>query len=94
MSQIGHLIVTPDVAIQRPSDQLWFRFETYQLRAAEWGFNLRQADGKAASNISDPDWHSESQVIGWLHDNIESWDRVEGLGWCSDSRDAPTGMAM
>lgn len=90
MTQIGHLVVTHDIAIERPSDHVWFHFETYRLRYAEWGFNLWRANGDGARNVSDPDWHSESSVKEWLEENIESWDIVPGYGWCVTDRVAPT----
>lgn len=90
MSKIGHLVVTRDVAIERPSDHVWFHFETYKLREGEWGFNLWRANGHSASNVSDPNWSSESAVMKWLDDHIESWDIVKGYGWCVTNRVAPT----
>jgi hypothetical protein len=94
MSQIGHLVVTRGIAIERPSDHLWFRFETYLLNPGEWGFNLTHADGHPTKSISDPDWKSESQVVDWLRENIEGWGHVDGLGWCSDGREQPAAMKM
>ena len=91
MSQIGHLIVTRDIAIERPSDHIWFHFETYSLNHTEWGFNLWQANGDGARNVSDPNWGSEKGVIRWLEENIESWDIVPGYGWCVTNRVAPEG---
>ncbi len=94
MNQIGHLVVTPDIAIERPSDQIWFRFETYKLKEGEWGFRLWRANSDAANNLSDPDWRSEAAVIEWLHNNIETWGRVKGHGWCSDAREPPAKLGM
>jgi hypothetical protein len=90
MSQIGHLVVTRDVTIERLSDHIWFHFETYCLGPSEWGFNLWRANGDGARNVSDPDWRSESGVKRWLEDNIERWDIVPGYGWCVTDRVAPS----
>jgi hypothetical protein len=90
MSQIDYLVVTRDIAIERPSDRVWFHFETYKLREGEWGFNLWRANGhNAGSNVSDPDWSSEELVKDWLEGNIERWDIVKGYGWCITDRAAP-----
>jgi hypothetical protein len=90
MTQIGHLVVTRDVAIERPSDRIWFHFEIYKLNDAEWGFNLWRANGDSARNVSDPNWRSDAAVLKWLEDNIENWDIVPGCGWCVTDRVAPT----
>ncbi len=89
MTQIGHLVVTRDIAIQRPSDHTWFHFQSYMLRRGEWGFNLWQVDGHSTKSISDPDWSSESSLKQWLEENIERWERVPRYGWCIDNSPNP-----
>mgnify|MGYP001493700323 CR=1 FL=1 len=86
--QVGHLHVS-DVVICRESDKMWFRFKTYRLRHGEWGYDLRYANGQPADMVSDPDWPGPDAVREWLEDNIESFDRVPGLGWCSHVREVP-----